>query len=343
MFLSLLFAAQAALAQDAGQSHFSVAPEKIEETAYKPWSADMTVELRATSDKRDRPQNKNRQSIYEVAAGGSYRFDKTLKVKAELSVEQINDESTFYVKQAFVEWNTLKHHVEVIAGQQFLPVGLYQPRENWFSYNPPFMDKLVGFAKPIDLGIVARIHAFEKPWLFAEGGVFSGQLVREQDARLGEPERAPRILSLKSHSEYHDVFLSYWEHDLAFYDPLRAYGAGGEIKTPEWKSLKGSFLAEFWQMEQIQANGPDERTNAYMLVGQVDFWKLSAGYRFSEAFGRLVTATGANGLPREVSRLAFLEVELAPMLKLRGERVIDEQSVVLRDEWAGRLLLDWEL
>ncbi|MBX3020232.1 MAG: hypothetical protein KF799_01035 [Bdellovibrionales bacterium] len=343
-FLTGLTLASVARAQES-QSYLNVKSEDEVEHSGKPWSFDLTAELRATNDeRRDRPQTRNRQSLHELSVGGGYRFDSHFSAELELSVEQLHDESTFFVKQAYVKGEAWEERLQVLAGQQFLPIGLTLPREHWFTANPPFMDKLVGGAKPIDLGVVARVQPLGNAWLMIEGGVFSGQMVREQDARLGEPEKAPRVASLKSHSEHHDVFLTYFEHDLAFYDPLRAYGFGGEFRTPQWFGLlKGSVTGEFWQIEQIQRSGPDERTNGYLLVGQVDFWRLAAGYRFSEASARLVTATNSTSLPRENSRLAFVQMQLAPMLLLRAERLIDEQSVVLRDEWAGRLLLHWQL
>lgn len=334
-----------AMANESSTSVFEI-PEKEEAAAEKdkPWSIDVRAELRSSQDRRDRPQNKNRNNVHEISVGGSYEFGE-FESELELSVEQLSPDepSVFFVKQALVRWNSRPAFGSIVAGQQFVPLGLVSPRDNWFSSNPPWMRALLGGSKGSDLGVTVRLQPLANEWLAAEGGVYSGQMVRGQDQRVGSPEKAPRLLSLRSHSEYHDAFASYWEHDLAFYDPIRAYGAGAELRSPEWRSMKLSVLGEFWNFEQIQRDGPDQRTSAYLLHAQLDVWRFAGGVRFSEARSHLVSVGGRDPLPVETSRLAFAQVRLAPVLVLRAERVVEDQSVVLRDEWAGRLLFDWSL
>ena len=217
------------------------------------------LELRARNDLRDRPETRSEQNVHEVSLGAGYRFTEQVATEVELAVERLNDQSTFFVKQAFIDYKPYEDHLRLRVGQQPLPVGLVNERDSWFSSNPPFMAKLLTTDdQAIDLGATAQLTPGNQRWLYLEGGTYSGRLVREADARSASPDKAPTVASLKSDGEYHRLFASYFEHDLAFYDPVRAYGAGFELDGPETWSVRPSLLGEYWQMRELQKLGPDQ-------------------------------------------------------------------------------------
>lgn len=329
---------------ESGQSRVKLSDaEAAPASREKAYTLDFKMELRAQRDLRDRPQTRARQGVHEVSLGGSYRFDREASVVLELSAEELNQQSTFFAKQALIDWTFWPQYMRLRLGQQFLPVGLINERDNWFSSNPPFMQKIFAASKGIDLGAILDVYPLGNSWVYLEGGTFSGRFVREEDARTASPEQAPRLVSLKSHSEFHDAFATYFEHDLAFFDPLRAWGTGFELRAPEWYGLKPSLLTEYWSFRQVQRVGPDELNRALLIYGQLEWWRLKAGYRWSESTGRLQSAVGSEALPLEHSRLLSLDVRLLQGFKLRGERVLETQSEVLRDEWVARALVDFSL
>lgn len=340
LFFLVLLVPAVARTQDS-ESRLTLPAESPTPQLKKPWSVDFLMELRSRQDLRQRPQNSDDQSVHEISLGGRYEFDTEVATELELTFEKIGNESQVFPKTAFIQWRPWRQYLDFKLGQQFLPVGLINPRDNWFSSNPPFYQKLLTEGKAVDLGFATQVHPFAKDWLYFEGSVFSGRMVREEDQRNEAPESAPRIFSLKSDSDYHQAFLSYLEHDLAFYDPVKAWGAGFELQSKSWRSVKASLLTEYWQFQQIQRLGPDERTEALVLFGQLKWWRLTGGYRWSESLSRIANSEGSTALPIETSRLAFLDVQLAPVLSLRAERVVETQSQVLRDEWVARALLSW--
>lgn len=313
------------------------------------WSGDFNLELRSAHDLRDRPENKSQDEIHEISVGGRYRFDNDLSVEAEFSVEPINGQSTFFAKRALIDWSPFHDVIRLRLGQQFLPVGLINERDNWFSSNPAYMQKLFAQSKGIDLGAVADVY----PWaghslIYAEAGTFAGRFVREEDQRAPSPEIAPRVLSLKSHSAFHDAFATYYEHHLAFSDPLKAWGAGFEARLPGSLPgfslpVQGRLLSEYWRIDQLQAMGPLERDQAFLIYGELDWWRLSVGYRWNQTSAETRSALGREALPLSISRLWMLEYHIRPEFSLRAERVSEVQSEVLRDDWVARALIHWQM
>jgi hypothetical protein len=342
MFLSLILGLSVASAQEA-RSTLRLDDQAQRESSKRSYDLDFRMELRTERDQRERPQNRARESVHEISLGGEYRFDRAVGAVIELSFEQLNGESTFFAKRAFVDWTPWAGAVETRLGQQFIPVGLINERDNLFSSNPPFLQRIFAASKGIDLGVVVDIYPLNNRWLFAEGAVFSGRPVREADQRSEAPEKAPRALNLKSHSEFHDAFATYYEHDLAFFDPIKSWGAGFEFRSPEWHRFRASLLSELWRFDQLQKIGPREESRAFLLFGRLQWWRMFTGYRWSESRGQIVSALGRDRLPLESSRLFLFGAQLASMFSIQAERVMETQSQVLRDEWVGRAILNWTL
>lgn len=346
MFLEILLCAHAAtvaFAQE-GETRLSDPRPAAEEEGPRAFHGGFHMELRDEHDLRDRPQNRDRQELHELSVEAGYHFDPRVDALVELSLESWRGKQELFAKQALIDWRPWVGYTRVRLGQQFLPVGLINPRDNWFSSNPPFMQKLFTESKGIDLGAVLDVYPLAADHLaYLEGGVFAGRFARAEDEREDAPQRAPRVLSLKSHSGAHDAFLTYFEHDLAFADPVKAWGGGFELRSNERRPVKGALLAEFWRIDQLQTLGPNQRDDALLLYGEVEWWRLKLGWRWSQERGRLISAVGHDALPVETSRLYALDFKITPEFSLRAERVSETQDEILRDEWVGRALLDWRL
>ncbi|NJL25377.1 MAG: hypothetical protein HC902_09495 [Calothrix sp. SM1_5_4] len=270
--------------------------------------------------------------------GGFFSLRPDLDATLELSLEELEGESAFFRETRLLTWAPWRPHFEIRIGQQFLPVGLLNERDNWFSSNPPYMDRLFAGSKGVDLGVAADFDPLGGRHLYLQASMFAGRLIRSEDAMAGGPELAPRVLSVKSHSEYHDLFLTYFTHDLAFYDPVRAYGLGFELRSADWSGWRGRVLSEAWRIRQSQALGPDELSHGYLVYSELVWRGLTLGARWSELQAKLLKS---QSLPPSRSRLYLAEVELTRGLSLRVERVCEIQSEIQRDEWVGRVLFHW--
>ena len=335
MFLSfLLFTLMSQAQQPEIRLQVPKTPTNQESRA---WTLNATTEFRTFNERRSgRLQPRKRDGLFELSAAAEFRFDKTLSVLSEIAIEQLSPERSaeFYVQQAYLSWNP-HSRLRIAAGQQFVPVGIILPQDNLFSSLPPFYEDLLGGNKAIDIG--ARANLSLLPYLNLEAGYFLGQLVRSGDERTNSADRPPTIFSVKSESSFHRVFVSRYDHQLDGFDPVTAWGAGGEIVTPQWKGFKFSGTLETWQINQRQRLGPDQSTAAYLWLGQLEWNTVAAGYRYSRAEREV----GALNLPAETSRLQYLQWRFLPIAVARLESAFDQSSRVLRDEWVGRLIVNY--
>lgn len=310
-------------------------PEEFEGTSVgKPWSLEGTLELRASEDRRDRPAQKSQQRVHELSIGGGWKFDSQTRAFAEFSVESIENESQFFVRQAFLDWNIWKDRVQFRIGQQFLPVGLLNERDNWFSSRPAFVDRLLGSSKGIDMGAVASLRPLGEIF-YLEGGAFSGRTIRAEDGQNAGPEKEPSFISIKSESKWHSAFLTKFDHDLAFQDAVAALGVGAEVRAPAENFWGGSFLIEAWNFTERQVLGPEQQNRSWWLNGEVRAGPLALGQRYSESRAEVASTR----LALEKSSLYFADYQLVKGVHLRAERVIETQDDVLRDDLVGRILV----
>lgn len=341
MLFSLLFCISGAWAQESQSTLDLSGPEQVVEVRDKAYEVEFKMELRAQRDRRDRAQTNSAESVHEISLGGRYEVDRRVGLNLEISVEQLEGETKFFAKQAFVDWEPWADRLRILMGQQFVPVGLIGPRDNWFSSNPPFMQRIFAASRGIDLGAVVDVLPLPSEVLYLQGGSFAGRPVRAGDQRKQAPEKAPRVLSLKSRSEFHEAFATFYEHDLAFFDPVKAWGAGAQWDSPGWRDFQLSLLAEYWRFDQIQRVGPTQRNLAWIGYAQLKWWRLKTGYRFSESQGEMMSALARDRLPLEASELWLVAVNMTKEFSLQAERVIETQNEVLRDEWVARALVDW--
>ena len=316
------------------------APEAPKSSTTKPWSLDSTVELRSTQDQRPAARAESASQVHEVSVGILWNPEENLDVRVEASFE----EDRFFIREATLTW-TAATWFDLKVGQMFLPVGLVHPRDNWFSSLPPYTRRLLTEEKAIDMGAVARIRPFSKPFLYLEAGEFAGQLVREQDELRADPEGRPRVISLKSDTSYAQVFVSRFEHDLAFFDKVEAWGAGFELTSPDSSSggwtfpLSGRLLIEGWQFKETQEIGPFQQNRAWLINPEIRFRRFALGQRYSESRGDVVSSTTTVPLALEISNVYYADLEAFKGIHVRAERVRETtDGNALRDEWVGRLI-----
>lgn len=315
-----------------------------QETEKSKYQLSFDFEARSKNDLRaDRPGQSSSQSVSEVGIGGNFAPDRNLELTGKVSMRQVNNESTVFVEEAFVRWSPWPEYAELKLGQQFVPVGFLnqEGRDLWFSSNPQFLYNMFMGQNFIDLGAVATAYPFGTRDLALELGQFSGRVVRLEDERSGSPKKPPTVFSLKSERSFYKAFATYFEHNLAFYDPVRAWGAGIELRSPytNWQ-VQPLILFERWRIEQLQSLGPKQRSEAWLLIAQASWWRLTGGVRLSQDESTLRFAGSQTALPLETSTVSFFEVTPHKFFRLRYEQVFDQQSEINRDETVLRAIVN---
>ena len=302
------------------------------------------IELRSVQNRMPQRDPKLTQGIYEMSLSGQYQIDKTLGARVNLSIEKLDEISKLYIKEAYFNWRPYKNWLELRGGQQFMSVGLFNRMDNFFSSQPEYVEMLFTSTKGIDVGVEARVYPWQQEWIYVEGGQYAGQVLREQDQRHGTPTKAPQFLSLKSKNEFYEVFATYFEHHLAFFNPIRAFGAGFELRGSTRWSVRPRLIGETWAFSEMQRSlGPTQQNRAYSLYGGLEWWKMAAGVRFSGNSVRMVSKDTTDVLAPQRGVLYHVDISPVKALRFRVERVMEAQQLLARDEWVYRAILNWSL
>lgn len=309
------------------------------------WDLDFYLELRSFDSKDERPILRNRQSIHEAELGFGYQLDPDLRLRLSGVSEEFSAKSEFYLKEAFVSYTPAPRWFELRLGQKLMSIGFLNELENSFSSNPGFYSKLWTAKKGIDLGAELEFYPFQEKFIYLKGAIYSGQILRPGDGRMDPPEAQPREFSLRSRSKYHEAFLSRFEQNLAFVDPLEANGLG--VNAASRDLLPGNFelkfFSELWDITEVQSQGPNESTLGYFVFPSVRWKRISLGYRYGET----KTTVGQNEnrveLPSIQSRLVRAEVEVTPHFSLMAEQLHESSDRVLKNELTVRAIVDWQL
>jgi len=320
-----------------------VAAEDDEGPKARAYKIGSVVELRGVENQMPERDPKLIQGVYELSVNGHYQIEKNLSARVNLSVEKLDEVSKLYIKEAYFTWQPFKGWVDLRGGQQFMSVGLFNRMDNFFSSQPEYVEMLFTSTKGVDMGLETRIYPWEQKWIYLEAGQFSGQVLREQDQRHGTPNLPPRFVSLKSKNEFYEVFATYFQHHLAFFNPIRAVGAGFEVRGPEQWRVRPRLIAEMWGFSETQLAGPTQQNRAYSVYGGLEWWKLNAGLRLSGNSVRMISRNSVDALTPQTGVLYHFDFMPLKALRFRVEHVSESQQFLAREEWVYRAILNWSL
>ena len=284
--------------------------------------------------------SKNQKELYPhvpyTEFGFAYSKNDHLNFFVNLTTEFDKNEWKMGVGEFSLSYDFEDVPLSVKAGWFSLPLGYMDQNSKVFSQDLSLYEVLIQNQK--DMGFVTNVHIW-KEFLILQGSVFGGWSYRESDNSYKAPDSIPFIVSVKSRGLFWDAFISWFEKDPAFLDPLQALGVGVELKT-SYKKLTVSVQSEWWQiMEKKQA------TFAYYVFPKLSVHKFQAGMvfgdinRFSPTFK---TAQVKSSIYEKVLQLSF---QIHPNILLIGERFISKQrkGLLANDSWAARVKVhfDW--
>ena len=314
------------------------------EKGEKWWSLRAYFEGRQTESRLKRAEPTSRTEIQETELEINLRPEESLDFKISVGAEQFDNESQFYLREAYVDYKPLPRWFTIRAGQMLMNVGLLNQQEQLLSFTPAIYERLWTFKKGTDVGTELEIYPFPNQYLVLQAGFYSGRLVRPGDARMSVPDLAPRQISLRSRSSYHEAFLTHYEQELAYLDPVVARGVGAQVNSGEllpW-GMQAGLLWETWQLTERQIRAPDQTTWGHLLFPTLSWDRWLIGYVYSESHGRVGSGHGPLGTITPANRMDILraQVTLANYLRLQVDSVLQSGPEPLRDAVVGRLIFE---
>lgn len=333
-----------AFAQESADSELRL-PVEVTNEAHgndSPFQFSANLDLQSKESRLKGPRTESGGNIREISLGLTYKIQKEAELFVEGAAEEFDGETEFYVKQASINLDYSDYYLKGRAGQFFYPVGWLSEEDNYFLNQPRYYEDLFRGKKGLDLGALVRILPLKGELLSVEASCFEGRILRDADQRNDRAKQRPCALGLRSKGEYHEAFVTHFQHEMAFFDPLTANGGGLQLKTPQMNNLWDlGVWGEFWNIRSKQRSGPESVTNAGFVYPYVDVWKFRAGYRWSPAWTS-VSYSGLGKVGSEVQdRLWRLEFQALKPLKLiyEDQKVAQKNGPDLTNEWSLRLLL----
>lgn len=293
-----------------------------------------------------RRQDSQLSQIRELSLGLGYQVQKELSLFIEASAEQFTDDSSaeFFVSQAYLTLDFREnYYFSSQVGQLFYPVGWLNELDNYFLNQPYYYSTLFPGKKGIDIGVIARLHPFKDDSFFLEGSCFEGRIFRASDQRSGRAEKRPCSISLRYQKDQLNLYYTHFEHDLAFYDKVKADGVGLQWTSP----LQREFFAfgvwgEYWRITSSQSDGPTNLTEGGFFYPFMDLWRFRAAYRWAPVTNT-VSYTSSGAVQSDIEdRLFRLEYRILEPLRLiyEDQQAKQKNGIALNDEWALRILLE---
>ena len=184
-----------------------------------------------------------------------------------------------------------------------------------------------------DIAWSVRTQILPSSALFFQVDYLSGWSYREWDNSYNQPDSTPFIVSLKSQGFFWDLFISWFEEDLAFFDPVQAIGAGINLNT-SYKKLTVVFQSEFWWITK------DQQTSfAYYVFPHIAIGPLKVGMIFESINHFSPNYEKAQARSSIYERAFQVSWQIHPNMVIIGERFISTQKKgpLLHDLWALRV------
>lgn len=261
--------------------------------------------------------------------------------------EPIRQQQEFWVKEAFLTYAPFEF-VEFNLGQMPYPVGFFEDHEFRFSRSALIYQDIYDNERDIDVGATVQVSWPEWENLYVRVGTFAGQSFRSADGRRQDAEENPKTLSLGFQNDLSLLELTYLTRDMAFQDPVEAYGLSFRIGRTQqvdqfgwWSGLEG----ELWLVDQVPGRERALRSLGGYLYPVVGWRNWYAGVRYSRRDRQFFENQVKTTLPQTEEWLWQAGTRLGPYFRMQVERV--EQGASSRQlsqdlvkEWVGRLIIE---
>ena len=309
----------------------------------KPLLVDFFSELGSRQSAIDKMEPRSDSGVREAVVSARFRFDERMSSTLEIAAARIDREYRTYVNRAYAQYDAIPNWVSLQIGQDIVPIGFLNRDDRRYSRNPSFYSVLLAGDRFSEVGATVSVSPIGSRLLFGEASLYSGDTRRPSDMRSGQPEARPVIGSIKSESRFHEAFASYVRHDLAYFDEVKAFGAGVKLTTDSLLpyGFRADVIAEAWSIVNAQPIGPDQEINAGFVDPSVAWRWLSAGVRIDRSSSR-IASLGQALTPRN-GVLYHASAEYGPFARVQVERVKDAQDFTFVDETIVRILLRYSL
>ena len=300
----------------------------------------ISVHLESEGRLSKNPISINQKEVYPSIPYSELEFryskNKNLSFFVNLEAESYENEWKVSLDELYFSYIFETVPLSVKAGWFILPLGYIGQNSNLFSHDLSLYGVLTQNQE--DMGFVTDVYIW-KEFLSLQGSIFGGWSYRESDDSYKAPDSIPLIVSLKSHGFFWDAFVSYFQKDLAFFDPLQAWGAGVELKA-DYKEINISVQSEFWQVLE-----KGQTAFAYYVFPKLSVRKFQAGMVFGD-INRFSPDSKTAQVKSSVYEGVFqLTYQVHPNVIFIGERFISKQrrGLLVNDAWAVRIKLhfDW--
>ena len=284
--------------------------------------------------------SKNQKEIYPYIPytefGFLYSKTKNLEFFVNIAATSDKNEWEMGLSEINLSYKFKNFPLNVTAGLFPLPLGYMDQNSNVFAQDLSLYGSLV--QNPEDIGLLSEIYLWEEK-LTLQLSVFGGFSSKDFENVYKYPKSNPFVVSLKSHGSFWDVFISWFEKNKTFFDPLEALGMGFQFDH-FYKKLKGSLRFEFWQI--LEEN---QTSLEYYISPSISLYKFRLGMVFGNTnrfFPQFRNAQAQSSIYENVFQLAY---EIHPHITLIGERFVSQQrgGPMINDLWAARIKvdLDW--
>lgn len=310
--------------------------ESSEELSTKKESIDFQVESEGAVSKN--PISLNNKQFYPnisyVGFNVLYSRNGQLNFFVDLSFESQENEWTFVLDEWSVSYNFDFIPLDIKVGWLFLNLGYMEKNHKVFFRDLSLYSVLTRNQK--DIGALLELYIWEK-FLSLQASYFRAWSYRESDLSYKPPEQNLFVVKVKTQGAFWDGFISWFERDLAFFDPFQALGAGVELKGT-YKELGLGVQSEFWRVTE-----KGQTTFTYYILPKLSINKLSMGVVFGDMNRFSPDLKSVKSSMYE--RVFQLSYQVHPNVLLMGERFISKQKegLLTNDLWALRVQaqFDW--
>ncbi|NQZ01358.1 MAG: hypothetical protein HRT45_11910 [Bdellovibrionales bacterium] len=317
--------------------------KKIDEKKYR---IEATLDLISGEDNSTDLREPQNNSVRQAVIGLNYELSDEYQAYIQIASPTFNDESDMFVSLAYVTYTTARFGLEVDLGQTFYPVGLLTANDFYFLAQPFYYTEFYKGKRGLDVGFHLKFQPFSSLPLIFEAACFQGQVFRGSDSRSEVAERSPctQVLGLKG--EHYNLALQRFEHDLAFFDPVLAEGVSFQGQTPTFfKRMSLGLWAEYFRIRVDQEQGPQTVNAGGFAYPFIDLRPVRLGYRYGSTQNRTRLANGQEVGTRVLDEVLRFEYRPTDFLSFVYEDHVafQESGVGLEDQWAVRMLLDFQL
>ncbi len=324
VFFSLL---PVAFAEDTQKAHSQQNFEKEnEKKSTSGFSLFMESEGRLLKNQISKNQIDFYPYLSYAETGFQYSKNNTFKFLLNLEIESYENKWQAGMDEFSLSYLFETLPFEVKTGWLPLSLGYMNKNRNVFLRPLSIYNRLS--YQDEDMGFIADLRIWRE-FFKIQAGHFGGWLYRESDDSFQAPKSGPWMLSLKSRGSFWDGFLSYFEADLAFFNPLKAYGAGLCLNI-DYKKLSVDIQSEFWRILE-----KGQSSFAYYVFPNIQIHTLKVGMLFS-SLNKFSPHLHRSFLYERVFQVSW---QAHPHISLMGERFITTQKKgpFINDLWALRL------